>query len=64
MFEQEENRARDTLRFEQASTWVFQESTSVTEHVDAIRSEVARELLAESLRTATVEAHAQGELDE
>eukprot|EP00971_Amphidinium_carterae_P127591 2527960-Amphidinium_carterae.3 len=59
MYEQEENRARDTLRFEQARAWVFQESNSVIEHVDAIRDEAARELLSERLRTASVEVVAQ-----
>eukprot|EP00971_Amphidinium_carterae_P077348 1527717-Amphidinium_carterae.2 len=63
MFQQEESRAQDTFRFEQAaSAWVFQEGKCCCVSMDAIRDEAARELLAERLRMSNVEVAAQGEL--
>eukprot|EP00971_Amphidinium_carterae_P118739 2352439-Amphidinium_carterae.1 len=62
MLQQEESRAQDMLRFEQASAWVFQEGSAAVSHMDAIRDEAASELLAERLRMSNVEVSAQGEL--
>eukprot|EP00971_Amphidinium_carterae_P177350 3517269-Amphidinium_carterae.1 len=64
MFEQEESRAQDMLRFEQASAWVFQQGHASVEHVDAIRDEATRQVLAERLRMSSAEVAAQGELSE
>eukprot|EP00971_Amphidinium_carterae_P038953 765598-Amphidinium_carterae.1 len=59
MLEQEQSRAQDLFRFQEASAWVFRQGSSAVEHMDAIREESNRELLAERLRMSSAEVVVQ-----